>query len=56
MFIKDLLLSNSWILPLDARIIDPDFESEHAAVRLLGGSAMLFDFDILKRNQRKSQN
>jgi len=37
-------------LPLDARIIDPDFKSEHAAVRLLGGSAMLFDFDLFKKN------
>lgn len=35
--------------PLNPSKIDPEFESEYAAVRMLGGKTSLFDFDLFKK-------
>jgi len=37
--------------PFEPRKIDPDFEAEQAAVRLLGGASVMFDFDLLKTGE-----
>ena len=35
-------------MTIDPNLIDPDYTEEHAAVRLLGGIATLFEFDLFK--------
>lgn len=37
--------------PLNNSKVDPEFESEYAAVRLLGGQIALFDFDLFKKHK-----
>lgn len=42
--------------PLDPKVVDPEFASELAAVRTLGGAYELFDFDELKRLVRDGKD
>lgn len=35
--------------PLEIKQVDPEYQSEYAAVKLLGGEVRLFDFDVFKK-------
>jgi hypothetical protein len=41
--------------PLENKQVDPDYQSEFAAVKLLGGEVRLFDFDVFKKAVRTAE-